>query len=622
LTRENGKNINGSIDEMLSQSLTKWIGLAVVILAIGCAKKNGSSASKEMVLRLIMPTQIHTLDPGDMRDMYSRDVADQIIESLYTYHYLKRPFVVIPVLAEDLPQISPDGLTYTIRIKKGVRFQDDACFPGGKGRELKADDFVYAVKRIANVRYASQNWSNIDNRFVGLNEFREYTKKFKNELDVDYNQVVEGYKALDDYTLQIRLITPWPQLIETALTDSMTAPMPYEAVNYYGKDIIRKPVGTGSYILKVWQRGCYIELVRNPNWRGELYPSEGGPGDVENGFLADAGKPVPFADRIVFRIVEEEQPSWFLFMQGYADRFAPRKDTFGQAFGSATRTLTEAMIERGIEKRIFNDCSAFWIGFNLKDPVLGGNLPLRKAISRAIDRQRYIDLLFNGKDIIAHGFIPPGINSYDPNIIQYGYSKYDLQEARDLLKEAKTMSGGKIPLLTLDMPGTDTLERQMGALFQRQLEQAGIELRVEYMDWPTYLEKINKGQSQMFSSGVGAGSPDALDLLEMFIEKNFAPGGNVFFYSNPDYEKLYQKVKVMQDCPERTEIYRKMERMVMEDYPAVLLNHRMVYYLNHDWYQNYKPHIFNHSVLKYHRVDVQKREEYSQRLKQLKKEGQ
>ena len=606
---------------MMDRHWTKWILALTMLVAVGCAKKEDPADSGEMVIRLIMPTQIHTLDPGNMRDIYSFDVAGQIIEPLYTYHYLKRPYEVIPVLAEDLPQISPDGRTYTIRIKKGIYFQDDACFPGGKGRELKADDFVYAVKRIANVKYASQNWSNIDGRIVGLNEFREYTKKFKKELDVDYTPEIEGYRVLDDYTFQITLTIPWPQLIETSLTDLMTAPIPYEAVNYYGDDIIRNPVGTGPYKLKVWQMGCYIELVRNPNWRGELYPSEGELSDKANGYLEDAGKPIPFADRIVFRIMEEEQPSWFLFMRGYVDRFAPRKDTFGQAFAAATRSLTPAMTDRGIEKRMYNDCSAFWVGFNMRDPVLGKNLPLRKAISRAIDRQRYNDVLFNGVRLRAHGFIPPEINSYDPNIFQYGYSKYDLLEARQLLKQAEQVSGGKISALTLDVPGSDTLHRQMGALFQRQLEQIGLTLKVEYMDWPTYLEKIKKGQSQMFVSGVGAGSPDALDLLEMFIEKNFAPGSNVFFYSNPEYEKLYQKVKVMQDCPERLEIYRAMERMVMEDYPMVMTDHRIVYYLNHSWYKNYKPHPFCHNTLKYHRVDTQRRDEYPQLLKQLKKEG-
>ncbi len=600
---------------------TKWIlGLAAVILAVGCAKKEKSSAGKEMVLRHLLRTRVQTMDPGNARDLYSATVISQIYEPLYTYHFLKRPYEIISVLAENLPDLSADGTTYTIRIKKGVRFQDDVCFPGGKGRQLKASDFVYAIKRIANVKYASQNWAILDDRIVGLNDFREYTKGFKKQWDVDYSREVEGLRVLDDYTLRIQLINPWPQFVETILSDPSTAPIPYEAVDYYKEDIIRHPVGTGPFRLETYQPGCFIEMVRNANWRGELYPSEGEPGDKENGFLEDAGKPVPFADRIIWRIVEEDQPAWLLLMRGYIDAMGIPKDNFDRAV-SAEHKETPEMTNRGIELKTFSDPSTFWIGFNFKDPVLGKNLPLRKALSRAIDRQRFIDLFFNGRDKVAHGFVCPGLDSYDPNIVRFGYSKYDLTEARQLLKEAEKIHGGPIPKLTVAMPGTDTFYRQFGLFLQRQCEAAGITLVVDYMDWPTYMERQNKGQCQMFASGLSAGCPDASDILDMFTTRQFAPGQNKFFYSNPAYDALYDKVRVMQSSPERVELYRKLERMVLDDYPAIFTNHRVAYTLNHGWYKNYKPHVFCYGLSKYRRVDVELREQYPALLKKLEKEG-
>jgi ABC-type transport system substrate-binding protein len=606
---------------MNSINRTKWIlGLAAAMLAIGCAKKEDSSAGKEMVLRHTLRTRIQTMDPGNVRDVYSQTVVAQIYEPLYTYHFLKRPYEIISVLAEDLPQISADGRTCTIRIKKGVRFQDDACFPGGKGRQLKASDFVYAFKRIANVKYASQNWSILDGRFVGLDAFREYTKGFKKQWDVDYSRPVEGLQALDDYTLQIKLTEPWPQLVEMLLSDTCVGPMPYEAVDYYKEDIIRHPVGTGPFRLAVYQPGCFVEMVRNANWRGELYPSEGESGDKENGFLDDAGKPVPFADRIIWRIVEEDQPAWLMLMRGYIDAMAIPKDNFGMAI-SAERKATPEMTARGIELKTFNDPSTFWIGFNLKDPVLGKNLPLRKALSRAIDRQRFIDLFFDGTHKVAHGIFCPGLDAYDPNIAQYGYSKYDPAEARQLLKEAEKIHGGPIPKLTVAMPGVNTFYRQFGLFLQQQCEQSGITLGVDYMDWPTYIERMNKGQCQILASGISAGCPDSIGMLEMFATKYFAPGLNSFFYSNPAYDALYDKVRVMQSSPERLELYRKMERMVLDDYPAVFLNHRVAYTLNHVWYKNYKPNVFCYGVSKYRRVDVKQREEYPALLKKLEREG-
>lgn len=575
-----------------------------------------------MVLCRPLPSKVQTLDPSNTRDVYSALIVSQICEPLYAYHYLKRPYQLIPVAAESMPDISPDGLVYTIRIKKGLRFQDDPCFAGGKGRELKASDFVYAIKRIANIRYACQNWSIFDDRIIGLNDFREYTKQFKKELDVDYSRDVEGLKALDDYTLQIKLTKPWPQILDLALNDYCTAPVAKEAVEYYGLDIIAHPLGTGPFKLVTWQRGSYIELARNENWRGELYPSEGEPGDAEKGLLADAGKRVPFADRIIFRIIEEDQPNWLLFMRGQLDFAGIPKDNFDKAVSVSQRKLTEPMKARKIELTIYNEPATFWIGFNLKDPVLGKNLPLRKAICRSIDRQKIIDVLYNGRVQVAHSLVGPGLNSYDPDIVKSEYSKYDLAEAKSLLKEAQAIQGGPIPKLVLAMPGTDTFFRQIGQYFQRMFEQAGMRLEVDYMDWPTYQQRQNKGQCQMFISGVSASCPDAIDFLDMFTVKNFAPGSNKFFYSNPVYEELYTKVEVMQDSPERTQLYRQLEHIMLKDYPAAFLSHRMVFALNHHWYKNYKPVVFGYGFLKYHRVDMEEKKQYPQLIRQLEREGQ
>lgn len=589
------------------------------ILLSGCKRQSSEGKDEQMTLHLSLITKIPTLDCGNMRDIYGMQVGSNIYESLYTFHYLKRPYTLIPVLAEDLPDISDDNVTYTIPIKKGVLFQDDPCFPDGKGRELKASDFIFAIKRVANVKYRSQNWPTLNDRIVGLDAFREYTKTFANEESVDYNYEVEGLKAFDDYTLQIKLVRPWPQILEVALSDTFTAPMPHEAVKYYGKKIGNFPVGTGPYRLKVWRRGSYLDLVRNENWRGELYPSEGEPGDDEAGLLEDAGKPVPFADRIIFRIVEEDNPRWLLFMRGELDLSAIPKDNFNEALISTSHELTVPMRQRNIQLNTYVDPSTFWVGFNMKDPVVGGNKPLRMAISRAIDRQTFIDLFTNGRFMIAHGFVSPGLNSYDPNIIEAGYSKYDPVEAARLLKEAQQIAGGAIGTLKLGMPGTDTWSRQYGQFLQKYCSQIGLKLDVDYMDWPTYVTELNNGHLQMFASGVSAGAPDAIDFLDMFGSKYFAPGANKFFYSNPEYDKLLEQAQVMFESPERDALYRRMERMVMEDYPAVFTTHRVSYALFHQWYKNYKPNVFSHQVLKYRRVDEQQRKNYKDLLAELKK---
>ncbi|OQY06172.1 MAG: hypothetical protein B6I25_04445 [Planctomycetales bacterium 4572_13] len=597
--------------------------LCLLTLCIpGCSEKDNGGKSDEMVLRHRMGTKLQTLDAGNMRGVYSMMVGGQIYETLYTFHFLKRPYELIPQLADGMPEISDDHLTYIIRIKKGVLFQDDPCFPNGKGRELKAQDFVYSLKRIANIKYASQNWYSFKDKIVGLDAFREYTKQFKSESEVDYGREVQGVKALDDYMIQIILNKPWPQMIETIFADNMSSPMAKEAVGCYGKDIIRHPVGTGAYRLKTWQRGSYIELVKNENWRGELYPTEGGPGDEEAGYLDDAGKSVPFADRLIWRVIEEDQPAWLLFMRGEIDGMGIPKDNFNEAVKLENREVTDEMKDRGISLKHFDDPSVFWIGFNMQDPILGKNKPLRKALSRAFDREHFIDLFLNGRGHVAHGFVAPGLDSYDPEIKKYGYSKYDLQQAGQLLEEAKKIHGGPIPKLTLAMPGTDTFSKQYGQFIQRQFQKIEIELEVNYMDWPTYMAELNKGQLQLFSSGVSASYPDAIDFLTLFGTKYFAPGGNKFFYSNPDFDALLEKAEVMFPASERLELYRTMERMVMEDYPAVFTSHRISYILHHSWYKNYKPHVFSYGLSKYRNIDLADRNGYKRKLKALKKKDQ
>ncbi len=605
----------------MNKSILKLLALGVLAVLLpgsGCRKADPDDEASQNVWRRPLFTKLQTLDAGNLSDAYSIGVASQIYEPLYEFKYLVRPFEMQPLTAADFPEISDDYLTYTIRIRPGIFFQDDPCFPNGKGRELKAADFVYALKRIANVKYRSQNWSGLDGRIVGLDDFREYTKSFPHELDVDTSQEVEGLRALDDYTLQIQLTKPWPQLTMN-LTLAPLAPVAQEAVEYYKEDISYHPVGTGPYKLKTWQRGFYIELVRNENWRGGVYPSEGAPGDAEAGLLDDAGKAIPFVDRLVYRVIEEFQPAWLMFKRGRLEWMQTFKDNFNEAVDVSTMTATQEMSDRGIELIIYEDPSIFWLGFNMQDPVLGVNKPLRMAISRGIDRQAMIDLFFHGVHHVAHGFIYPQLPEYDPDIVNQGYSRYDPAEARALVREAETLHGGPLPSLTLANPGTGVIDRQLGQFLQKYFEDIGLTLKVEYMDWPTYLDTINKGKHQMFFSGVGGNIPDALGSLELFGTKYLGFGGNHFFYSNPDYDALLTEAEVAFPGPERTELFRTMQRMVLDEYTAVFINHRVSTVFRQSWFKNYKPNVFSYNTAKYWRIDTEERNAYKDRLNELKK---
>ncbi len=588
----------------------------MLLLAAGCDRKGGEGESDEIVLQHRLRAKVQSLDAANIGDTISHGVASEIFDCLYTYHYLKRPYLIVPQLAAQMPEVSEDGLTYTIRIKEGVRFADDECFAGGKGRELKASDFVFAWKRIADVKALSKNWWVFDDKIAGLDEFREYTQTSKKD-EVDYSRPVEGLTAADDYTLVIKLKRAWPQILYV-LTYLPTAPAAKEAVDYYGKDLINHPVGTGAFKLKIWHRGSYIEMVRNPNFREELYPSEGTEGDAEAGLLRDAGKRMPFVDRIVWRIVPEDQPRWLMFEQGDIDITSIPKDNYGQAIAMG-RELTASMKERNIRLDAFKEPDTFYIGFNMEDPVLGVNKPLRLAISCAFDREKWIELFYNGRGDVAYGFIPPCMPGYDPNVKEGSRTEYNPEKAKRLLEQAREINGGELPEFKLTMQGTDTTYRQMGQFLSRSLQEIGLDVEMEYLDWPTYLEKLRTKGVQIYQSGWIADYPDVENFLQIFYSKR-SPWPNSSNYSNPEYDGLVEQAALMEDSPQRTQLYRKAERIVMEDAPCAFMFHRIFYVMYHDWVGNFKPNAyrpdsFGYGLSKYYRVDVAKRAAYHKKYK-------
>jgi len=575
-----------------------------------------ASTPDEIILNQRIRSKIQTLDPADVGDTASHGVCSEFYESLYSYHYLKRPHEIVPELAAVMPEVSEDGTAYRISVKKGVYFHDAPCFPDGKGRQLTAHDFVYAFKRIANVKVLSKSWYIFDGRILGLDDFREYTKGCS-KGQVGYSRPVEGLYAEDDFTLVIKLHRPWPQLIYW-LAFLPTAPMAKEAVDYYGPDIVKHPVGTGPYMLKQWHRGIYLEAVRNPNYRQVFYPSKGMPDDVAAGLLANAGKQLPLIDRVFWRVVVENQPRWLLLMRGDIDINSIPKDNFGQAVSMGTE-LTEEMKRRRMRLKLFDEPSTFWLGMNMNDPVLGQNKPLRYAINYAIDRKKFIDIILSSKGKPARGFIPLIMAGYDETIREGSPSRFDIQKAKACLKEAEQLHGGPIPKLRLAIGRTGTVQKQTLQFLARNLSEIGLEVETELYDWPTYLEKMRNGSHQMFFSGWMADYPDVESFLSVFYGPN-ASWPNSTNFNNPEFNALYERVSVMPDGPQRTKLYRQAQRLVLEEMPCAFTYHRIGYIIHHNWLGNVKPDPYKADAtgfghLKYYTVDAAKRDTYRKTFK-------
>ena len=559
------------------------------------------------VYRWYMIARIKGFDPTQADDIYSGRMILQIFDTLYQFHYLKSPYEVIPCLAASMPDISEENLVYTIPIKKGVVFQDDPCFEenGGKGRELTAEDVVFSLKRNADVRNRSLGWWLFDGRIKGLNEFREKTVG-ADELDI-YKEEVEGLKAIDRYTLRIELNEPYPQFIYV-LTMSFGAVVAREAVKFYGDEFLNHPVGTGAFILKEWIRGSKLVLEKSPTFREEYYPEEGEEGDREAGLLKDSGKRLPLVDRLEIAILTEEQPRWLEFLSGNLDELEMiTKDNFDQVM-TVDDALHEEIAQKGIITLKKQQIDIYYIGFNMDDPVVGTNKKLRQAISLAEDTSRLL-VLRNYQGIPAESPIPPGLLEYDPDLTN-PYRRHDVEAARELLAEAGYPEGldadGKLLTLTLDVR-SGTLERQISELFVDDMRQLGIDVNVIHNTWPALLEKIKERKTQIFSIGWIADYPDAETFMQLFYGPNSSPGSNGSNYNNPEYNKLYEQMRVMIPGHERTKIVRRMVDILIEDCPWIFQYHRRPIGLYYKWTGNVKYHDFGHNLRKYRNVDVEMR---------------
>jgi len=208
------------------------IGLLACLSLISCGEKvNPEEQKAERVIRAPLGAKVKGFDPAFAGDTTSVSAQGQIFEPLYQYRFLAEEYELEPCLAEEMGEFSEDGLTYTVRIKKGVVFQDDPCFAdtNGTGRELTVDDFIFAFKRLADVKVRSTGWWIFDGKIVGLDEFRETTMEAETGEDVDYSIDVEGLKPLDPHTLQIKLKKRYPQL-PYVLAMPYAVPVAHEAL--------------------------------------------------------------------------------------------------------------------------------------------------------------------------------------------------------------------------------------------------------------------------------------------------------------------------------------------------------------------------------------------------------
>lgn len=580
---------------------TRLIGLvfAFMIAAVGCSREQNFD---EKVLNLITPQKIKGFDPIYAADLYASNEIGKVYEGLLEFHYLKRPYELTPNLAESMPEVSADGLTYTFKVKKGVLFQDSKAFPGGKGRELKADDFIYSIRRMADPKLQSTGWWLLDGKIAGLNQWRE---KNASAEKVNYEEAVEGLKKIDDYTFQFKLAKPFPQFLY-ALAMPFTFAVAKEVVEFHGQEFQNYPVGTGPFKLEYFDNSNRIVYNRNPTFREKLYPSEGEATDEAAGLLADAGKKLPLVDKVIVNIVVESQPQWLNFQKGSADLLAVPKDNFDQAIVGG-KNLHPDMAKKGIRLSMVNALDTTYVAFNHTDPLFKDNIKLRQAMSLAYDHVESNKLFYNNTATVAQSIIPPGISGHKKEY-KNPYIGRNLDLAKKLLKEAGYPDGKGLPELNYETVGS-TVSRQQGEFFAKNMADIGIKIRISTNTWPELVKKTNTKTAQIFGIAWGADYPDAENFFSLLYGPNEAPGSNSSNYKNPSFDKIFAQASIMQDGPERTALYEQLYEMAGNEVPWIYGMHRTSVSLYQGWVKNYKYIEFNHTQVQYLNADLEAKKE-------------
>jgi oligopeptide transport system substrate-binding protein len=574
-----------------------FLALLAVILLAGVAQV-ASGADMQKVLHIAFPAPENGFDPQASGDLYSNFVIRQVFDPLYKYDYLARPYKVVPNSAAALPEISADGLTWTIRIKRGIYFSDDPAF-GGKKRELVADDYVYSFKRLIDPKLRSNNAQILDDRLVGAKAAID-AAKISGALD--YGAPFEGAQAIDRYTLRLKLNFPAYDLLPD-LTLSATSVVAREVVKAYGDAagwVMEHPVGTGPYRLAEWRRGQKIVLDANPNFRDEYFPVSSLPED--RALVARMrGKKLPIVGRVEVSIIEESNPRLLAFDKGELDYIGVPTDLVQKVLDGdklkpdlATRGI---VLGRGVQPAIV------YTYFNMEDPVVGGygndRIALRRAISMAYNNEDEIKVIRLGQAMRATQPIPPNVVGHDPDF--KGGTHYDVAGAKALLDKFgyvdkdgdgwRDMPDGKPLKLTL-ASDPSAIYRQFDELWKKSMDAVGIRIDFTKQKFPDTLKQGLAGQLQMW----GLANTNANDSGSVILDLLYGPHkgtSNIGRFDLPEYNALFDRAKKMPNGPERVKLYREMSKLVVAYAPWVLHTYRIENIIVHPWVEGYKYNTFD-----------------------------
>lgn len=596
-----------------------------------------------------------SLDPAVAYNVSDHAIIGNIFDTLLEYHYLARPYTLIPGLAVAVPQAEPQAggrVRYHFELRDDLLFQEDPCFarghPNRSTRQLVAADVAFALARLGDPAVNSpviEPFSHI----VGLRQFGERLQRARRgdarfarlPPHEQYARVgpIEGIQVADTLELDILLAEAYPQLLYW-FAMPFSAPLPWEAVAYYdGRDgrppLADHAVGSGPYRLALYDKQARIVLERNEQWYGLRHPEWHAPGatypavgearDRAAGLLDPrvVGQPLASIQRIDWRREKEPIPLFNKFLQGYYDAAGIIRESFDKVIREERLSPEMTALGVRLDKSVIP--AIYYIGFNMDDPLVGArggerSRLLRQAMSLVVDAREYLRLFSNGRGISAQSPLPPGIYGYEASY-RNPYRQIDVTRAAALLRQAGYPGGvdpgtGKPLRLTFDSSDTTAQGLLRYRFFVDAWRRLGLDVQIAATTYNQFQQKVREGAYQLFLWGWVADYPDPenfLFLLSSEMARSRSGGPNTANFADPDFDRLFLAMKARENDAERLALIRQLRTVVERERPWIELFHPEDYTLFHGWLQQVKPTGMAYPTIKYRTIDVAQRAQQRRR---------
>lgn len=503
-----------------------------------------------------------SLYPHSINEVVGHRICNQVFEGLIALD--QEDLSITKRLAENY-SVENQATLFRFNIRKGVKFHDDPCFEGGKGRELTAHDFKYCFDRLCGSYADNAGYAFFRGRVKGAEAYYNSTIEGK-----PLKTGVEGVRVIDDYTLEIELDYSFAGFVNI-LASSFCWVFPHEAVEKYGSEVRVHPVGTGAFYASKIKEGDVVYLTHNKNyWRVDT-----------------AGNQLPYLDAIKVSFIKDKKSEFLEFKKKNLDFIFEIPD---ELIGEILEPQVKNEFVLDVEKAL----SVQYYGFQNAHGVFSDKR-VRQAFIQAVDRDKIVMFTLQGNGFSAkHGFVPPAFEGYDAKSIT-GY-EFNPDEARKLLAEAGYPNGEGFPELSLQLNSTGASGRNkmIAEVVKNQIkENLGVEIKLEIVPWAQHLENVESGKSMFWRTGWLADYPDPENFLNLFYgahvpENQDEPAFfNNFRYKNPAFDEVFEKALKEVDESARMKYYQEADRIVTEDAVVLPLYYEENYRLKRPWVKNF-----------------------------------